>query len=261
MSAPSISAWSPSTGFDSYAGGMIGLNIGTVSNCHTRGGSVLGRQHVGGLVGTNHKIVEYSSSTANVSGDCWVGGVVGYSAQNCTLRYCYSSGSISAAASGARRFRIGGITGIVEGVNTKIEYCYSSASVTGKSHIGGAIGSVSSATIKHCYSRGSVSGASSEMGGFVGYIQSGAGFTQCFWDANTSGRSTSAGGTSRTTAQMKVTSNFTGWDFMCETANGTADIWVHRSAVNNGYPTGMGRRLFRHLQRLAGYKQQQLGTK
>jgi hypothetical protein len=38
----------------------------------------------------------------------------------------------------------------------------------------------------------------------------------CFWDIQTSGRATSAGGTGKTTAEMKTPSTFleAGWDFV-----------------------------------------------
>lgn len=59
--------------------------------------------------------------------------------------------------------------------------------------------------------------------------------TNSYWDTQTSGQATSAGGTGKTTAQMKSQSTFTGWDFL--------HIWSIRAAVNNGYPFfGVGRR-------------------
>jgi len=51
--------------------------------------------------------------------------------------------------------------------------------------------------------------------------------TASFWDMETSGQSTSAGGTGLTTAEMQTESTFTdvGWDFVDESENGTEDIW------------------------------------
>ena len=51
--------------------------------------------------------------------------------------------------------------------------------------------------------------------------------TACFWDIQTSGQATSAGGTGKTTAEMQTAKTFldAGWDFVGETANGTEDIW------------------------------------
>ena len=60
--------------------------------------------------------------------------------------------------------------------------------------------------------------------------------TACFWDIQTSGQATSACGTGRTTAEMQTAKTFldAGWDFVCETANGTEDIWW--ILEGKGYP-------------------------
>jgi hypothetical protein len=51
--------------------------------------------------------------------------------------------------------------------------------------------------------------------------------TGSFWDRQTSGLTTSAGGTAKTTAEMRTAKTFltARWDFVGETANGTEDIW------------------------------------
>jgi len=83
--------------------------------------------------------------------------------------------------------------------------------------------------VTQCYSTGSVSGIgqdSWEIGGLVGNTYQGS-VTGCFWDIQTSGQATSAGGTGKTTAQMQTAKTFldAGWDFVGETKNGTEDIW------------------------------------
>ena len=67
---------------------------------------------------------------------------------------------------------------------------------------------------------------SSSVGGLVGNGSS-KNVTACFWDTQTSGQATSAGGTGKTTAEMQTAKTFldAGWDFVGETANGTEDIW------------------------------------
>lgn len=49
----------------------------------------------------------------------------------------------------------------------------------------------------------------------------------CFWDTVTSGRTTSASGTGKTTAEVQTAGTFlnAGWDFIGETDNDTEDIW------------------------------------
>ena len=59
------------------------------------------------------------------------------------------------------------------------------------------------------------------------YSDSGGNIRNSFWDVETCRQSQSAGGTPKTTAEMKTKSTFinAGWDFVDETANGTADYW------------------------------------
>jgi hypothetical protein len=87
------------------------------------------------------------------------------------------------------------------------------------------VGNGSQGGINYCYSTGSVVG-SQKVGGLIGSIN----FLyplRGFWDVETSGQKTSAGGTGRTSAQMKNISTYTsaGWDFVGESTNGTADTW------------------------------------
>jgi len=65
--------------------------------------------------------------------------------------------------------------------------------------------------VNMCYSTGAVSG-NERVGGLVGYRKGGS-ITLSFWDTQTSGQTTSDGGTGKTTAQMKRASTFAGWDF------------------------------------------------
>ena len=84
-----------------------------------------------------------------------------------------------------------------------------------------------SSSISNCYSTGAVSGSSS-VGGLVGTNHGSV--VSSFWDVNTSGRMTSAGGTGKTTAEMKTLTTFTsaGWDFTPKDGD-----WI---MPNNDYP-------------------------
>jgi hypothetical protein len=89
-------------------------------------------------------------------------------------------------------------------------------------------------TIRRSYSTGAVVastrvtefGSALYGGGLVGVVYSGI-TEHCFWDTDTSGQATSAGGTGKTAAEMQTVSTFldAGWDFVGEMANGTEDIW------------------------------------
>jgi hypothetical protein len=79
-------------------------------------------------------------------------------------------------------------------------------------HVGGLVGT-NSGTIRDCYAVATVDGEGC-VGGLVGW--GGGKVRYSFWDIETSDQSTSAGGTPKTTIQMKTMSTFTeaGWDFV-----------------------------------------------
>jgi len=117
---------------------------------------------------------------------------------------------------------VGGLVGDNDGT---ISNCYSSGAVSGQNHIGGLVGD-NGGTISNCYSNGLASVHDQiEPGGLVGI---GGGGMNSFWDIETSGQTTSAGGgTGLTTSEMQTASTFldAGWDFVDETESGTEDIW------------------------------------
>ncbi len=180
------------TGFSSYVGGVAGYNGGGhVVCCHSTG-MVGGYSRVGGLVGGNNGDVTYSRSAGLVNGWEDAGGLVGI-----------NDGSVAA--------------------------CYSTAAVgtTGGwyEHLGGLVGT-NAGSVSQCYSSGAVTGVK-DVGGLIGQRHGEGRATDSFWDTQTSGQSTRAGGTGKTTAEMQTASTFleAGWDFVGETANGTEDIW------------------------------------
>jgi hypothetical protein len=130
----------------------------------------------------------------------------------------------------------GGLAGESLG-NSTINNSYSTGSVSGVTYVGGLTGSNSSSTITNCYSTGSVTGTTS-VGGMIGTASSST-VTNSFWNTETSGQPTSAGGTGKTTAELKEYATFyfkDGWDFMDETLNGSGNMWGLNPAENNGYP-------------------------
>ena len=119
---------------------------------------------------------------------------------------------------------VGGLVG--ENYQGTITTSYSSAEVGGIGQgVGGLVGENYWGSITNSYSTGVVSGTGESVGGLVGYNN--GSISSSFWDIDTSGQLTSAGGTGKTTAEMQTASTFldAGWDFVGETANGTEDIW------------------------------------
>jgi len=84
---------------------------------------------------------------------------------------------------------------------------YSTGSVTGNARVGGLVGFNDEGAVSNSYSTGSVTG-NDYVGGLVGF--NGYAVINSFWDIETSGQATSAGGTGKTTAQMQDISTFSG---------------------------------------------------
>lgn len=209
-----------------YTGGLCGSsNDGTsIVNCYSTC-SVAGHDGTGGLCGNldaGSVLDSYATGTVtsgdNVTG---VGGLCGASASG-SIMACYAAGAVSVGSNG---YQVGGLCG--EHQSGMISNCYATGAVAvadGSSSVGGFAG-YNGGTVGAAYSVGAVTvGAStSQVGGFCGYNKSV--ITGSFWDTETSGMSSSSGGTGRTTAQMQTESTFTeaGWDF--------AEVWLM-----SGYP-------------------------
>jgi hypothetical protein len=173
-------------------GGLAGDNEGSITNCYNTG-SVSGIGNVGGLVGLNSGSVVTSYSTASVRGTNYdVGGLAGRNIWGSIVSSC-SKGSVSGTG-----YCVGGLVGSHMGFGSIIASSYSSSSVSGTELVGGLVGDGSPTQV-----------------------------TSSFWDTQTSGQTTSVGGTGKTTAEMQTPSTFleAGWDFVDETGNGTEDTW------------------------------------
>ncbi len=211
-------------GSDSYVGGLAGESLGSITTSSSTG-AVKGRNGVGGLVGGNGGEMSrcYSTSAAASATGWWVGGLVGI--HSGSIATSYSAGRVSATNS------VGGLVGY--GNAGTVTQCYSTSAVTGTSlGVGGLVGYNGATAVTECYSAGAVSGGA--PGGLMG-INHGE-VAGCFWDTQTSGRTTSAGGTGKTTAEMQTSNTFleAGWDLVGETANGEEDIW--RILEGQDYP-------------------------
>jgi len=87
--------------------------------------------------------------------------------------------------------------------------------ITGRDYVGGLVGYNPGGTITNSYATGSVTGGNLVIilvGGLVG--QSSGPITNSYWNTETSGQSTSAGGTGKTTVEMMQQSTYETWDFV-----------------------------------------------
>ena len=201
-----------------YIGGLAGYSDNCkVSLCASQG-IVNGYDSVGGLTGYNQEgSIAQSYSTGIVSASISAGGLVGENLKGSVIQ-SYSTSSVSGI------YQAGGLVGY--NWDGSITQCYSTGAVNGNVSAGGLVGENLKGTINQCYSTGSVSGEY-DTGGLVGISYFPNNITQSFWDMKTSGKTSSSGGTGKTTSQMKTQNTFTnsGWDFADETTNGSNDLW------------------------------------
>ncbi|MEA3499643.1 MAG: GLUG motif-containing protein [Candidatus Marinimicrobia bacterium] len=199
---------------NAYYIGLFGYTDGTeIDSVGLTNVDITGDDYVGGLVGENSSssTVSNSYSTGSVSGNSRVGGLVGENSSSSTVSNSYSTGGVSGS---------GGYVGGLVGYN----YYYS--------------------TVSNSYSTGSVSGDYS-VGGLVGNNNSTV--SNSFWDLERSGQSSSDGGTGKMTADMKNVATYTdtsastglynAWDFIDNPNDDSQnnDIW-EIDTLNDGYP-------------------------
>uniref|UniRef100_UPI004028D8B7 GLUG motif-containing protein n=1 Tax=Gemmiger formicilis TaxID=745368 RepID=UPI004028D8B7 len=162
------------TSSDTDYQGLFGFvdSEGTVQNL-TVSGNVSGNNYIGGVVGYNGGTVENCYNTGSVKGNSYVGGVVGYNSG--LVKNCYNTGSVSGPDSGTSNY-VGGVVGYNYG--GRVENCYNTGAVSGSGNrVGGVVGYNSGVVglnsggnVENCYNTGSVNGsaASSNVGGVVG---------------------------------------------------------------------------------------------
>lgn len=185
-------------------GSCYGLNI---SDCYASGNVYDSEgSNVGGLVGYFYKgTIQRSYSAAElVTGLTKVGGLVGYSEGGGLVSQCYSLSDVNSIGDAA-----GGLVGYNNGTITN---CYAHGSVIGADYVGGFAGeNGGSGNISKCYSTGSVTG-NYNIGGFDGWNSGTSSYN--YWDNQTSGQTTSASGTGKTTEEMMQQATYEPeWDF------------------------------------------------
>ncbi len=204
-------------------GGLVGQNKGNIWDC-SFSGAARGHGCTGGVAGQNAGSITNSMSWGAVSGDLGVGGLAG---QNMgTIRSCYSTATVIGYSS------LGGLIGANDG---SVRDCYARGLVAGAYCAGGLVGQ-NGRQVSHCYSVGAVVGVQ-DVGGLVGCADVSTGTASAsFWDVGSSGIQISQGGTAADRSQMQDIKTFldSGWDFVGETANGTADVWT---MTDGDYPS------------------------
>ena len=208
---------------NSSVGGLVGVNLGTVSNSYSSSNVNGESAEVGGLVGLNGGTVSNSHSSGSVTGQGHVGGLVG--GNGATVSNSYSTSNVTGY------YAVGGLVGASSGTANN---SYSTGNVTGYQWVGGLVGG-NAGTVSNSYSTGSATGNSS-VGGLVG-DNSGT-VSGSFWDTETSGQATSDGGTGKNTTEMKDIATFSGaaWNITAVALNQTNPSYVWNIVNGVAYP-------------------------
>ena len=232
---------------DDYVGGLVGYHKNSsMTNCYSSGSVTAGNSYCGGLVGYSYEYASVSNchSTCSIvqnSSSWYAGGLIGKHYAHCSVSNSYSTGSVNGGSCS------GGFVGMID-LSSTVSNCYSTGSVTGNNYVGGLTGYYLSGAVTNCYSKGNVTG-NSDVGGLVGYKHPSSIVTDSFWDTDSSGQSSSDGGTGKTTTEMKALATFTdvttvglttAWDFETNPNDDVAnnDYWDMdlSGTINNGYP-------------------------
>ena len=210
-----------------YAGGVVGVNYGSVQNCYNTG-DVSGTTYFGGVVGHNRGSVQNCYNTGDVSATGnYVGGVVGCSYRTSLVENCHNTGTVSGPS------YIGGVVGRLED-NCTLQNCYNTGTVSyvgSYTYAGGIAGyAVENNTVENCYNTGSIIGSSSNAASVVGYFLRAGTMKNCYFLTGTAdyGVSTSSKGTytptELTSEQFALQSKFSGFDF--------STVWIMSDLLN-----------------------------
>ncbi len=212
-------------GARSGTGSLVGyLERGSLADCSVTNASVSGDTYVGGLAGLVDGSVSRCSSRGRVSGIWYVGGLVGQLGKG-TIYRSYSKADVLGNES------VGGLVGATLRETAIVDSSYATGDVDGSLYVGGLTGLVVQGRVFRCYSAGAVTGKQS-AGGLVGGRKVLGQVIGSLWDIDSSGQTTSGGGTGMTTAEMKSESTYlaANWDFgntwlICEGINYPVLVW------------------------------------
>jgi hypothetical protein len=241
---------------DIEIGGLMGVNWGTLNNCYANV-NVTGNAWLGGLVSDNGGVVNSCHATGNVTGGGFVGGLVAENYEG-FVSNCYATGFVNssggcagglmgenaggtvtnsyAISSVTGSYDVGGLVGVSLS-NGAVTNCYATGSVVGWERVGGLVGRNSWSTISFCYAVGNID-CDWDVGGLLGLNDYGT-VTSSFWDTETSGQATSAGGTGKTTAEMQDIATFSGaaWDIVAVANPDTRNIaYIWNIVDDETYP-------------------------
>ncbi|MPZ55601.1 MAG: hypothetical protein GEU91_03705 [Rhizobiales bacterium] len=191
-------------------GGIVG-SLGSFSGTKilrnsSSSADVTGSRFVGGVVGViNHATItrSYATGATRCTGNnCMAGGLVGRSSSG-TVTLAFATGPVAAADGGDSR--AGGLIAYGES-SAALSRSYAAGPVSGGATgiVGGLVGQWNaSGTLTQTYAVGPVSGGATR-GGLTGNAFGGAVITNSYWDTDTTDQVTSSGGVGLTTTQLRA---------------------------------------------------------
>jgi hypothetical protein len=203
--------------------GLFGVtDTAEIQNIKLENTTVNGKDYTGALVGCNKGIITNSYATGAVTGQFYVGGLVGYNSSG-TITKSYATSTVTG------QYYVGGLAG--SSYDSRITNSYATGDVKSEvNYVGGLVAyNGQYSYITNSYATGAVTGKT-DIGGLVGINNQGT-VSNSYWDTDTSGMNLSAGGegvVGKTTAEMKQQGTYQGWDF--------DNIWSIQTNKNKGYP-------------------------
>ena len=225
-----------------YNVGLFSQVSGNISGLGLKSVNVRGGWRVGGLVGNQWggRILGcYVTGRVEGTGS-YVGGLVGQSTGNNTvIAVSYTNAEVSG---GRIQEGVGGLVGILY---TTVIASYAIGPVSGNSRVGGLVGRLAITSghfpligsVSTSYATGTVTGNSqysSNIGGLNGAKRSNSLVSHSYWDRESSGFSTSAGGTGKTTSELQSETSYndiyTRWDVDVDGSPGNDNPWTFGAA-------------------------------
>ena len=187
--------------------GTVG-ETGVLRNLAVVDADVTGKRMVGTLAGYVWGTVKLSYATGSVhAAISTAGGLVGVTKPTSLVSQSYAAVDASATLDEVKAqvqtvgTYVGGLVGQLQG---RVEVSYATGSVSGQQGVGGLVGWFVTGAVEASYSTGRVQG-NDRQGGLVGNAttsMSAGTVTNSYWDTRTSGQTSSAGGTGKTTIEL-----------------------------------------------------------
>ena len=216
-----------------FVGGVAGfIYKGKVSNCYNAGAVRSESGFVGGVAGDNDGgTVLNCYNTGDVEGNYQVGGVVGFNNKGIVTN-CYNTGDVEG------NYQVGGVVGY--NYVRDVTNCYNTGDVEGNSNVGGVAGDNRGGTVSNCYNTGDVEGSLDSVGGVAGWNSTDGTVSNCFNTGDVRSESesgTSVGGVAGYNSYGTVSNCYNTGD-----VEGNIDVGGvaghNRGTVSNCYNTG-----------------------